>query len=600
MPLMNTVKALALTGCILACAALNAATPDWEWVRVGGGGGSDFVGGVSVRGSDIFTSFMLRGGTFGPASASGNAVVWGKLDAGNNIVTAKAWPAGQYPYTMKIAAGSGSDVFVAGEFGPTASIGGISLSAADGVASFVAKTDGNGNVLWARSLDSRNIGYYGKGLAVDLQGNLLLTTAFQRIQIDGFDMGASTGWDVAVIKLNPQGGVLWMRRISGRESDEPQNVCSDSAGNVYVCGSYYKGPATFDSIIIPGDGGGKEGFIAKYSSSGSIQWAKRFGAAGPHNAVTDVKINSKGNLVICGISLTGFGSWEWFDPGAGFIAELDTDGNTIWKRDLPVNPRSLVCLSEGFLIASSFHGTVPIDGKSFTSRGSSDVLVSRHDANGVLSWGRTAGSSATDYPTQIAFGSAGETYVAGIMYETATFGSVVAIAPGAGDFFLAKLTPDTAQLPVFIAQPRSITVSGGMNIELNAAAVSDLPLTYQWWFNGAPLAGQTSPSLLLTNVRSENAGSYFVVAKNSAGETQSEIANVSYTDSGSLQLSVHPSLTIFGTPGRTYQIDYAVETRVPAVWTTIANITLPTTPYVWQDTNAAITDKRFYRVLLQP
>jgi hypothetical protein len=65
-------------------------------------------------------------------------------------------------------------------------------------------------------------------------------------------------------------------------------------------------------------------------------------------------------------------------------------------------------------------------------------------------------------------------------------------------------------------------------------------------------------------------------------------------------LSLHPSLTIFGTPGRTYRIDYAVETRSPTVWTTVTNISLLTTPYVWQDTNAAITDKRFYRVLLQP
>src|SRR5205085_7850034 len=136
--------------------------------------------------------------------------------------------------------------------------------------------------------------------------------------------------------------------------------CSDSAGNVYVCGSYFTGPATFDNFIIPGDGSeGKEGFIAKYSSSGSVQWAKRFGRAGAHDAVTDVKINSKGNPVVCGISL-GSG-WEWFEPGTGFIAELDSDGNTIWKKSLPLNPRSLVCVSDGLLIASSFYGTVTID-----------------------------------------------------------------------------------------------------------------------------------------------------------------------------------------------------------------------------------------------
>jgi len=191
-------------------------------------------------------------------------------------------------------------------------------------------------------------------------------------------------------------------------------------------------------------------------------------------------------------------------------------------------------------------------------------------------------------------------FVIGIATGNATFGSLLIDGIGNSDIFIAKLSPEASLLPRITSQPQSVVAVGGMNIELIATAVGDLPLTYQWWFNGAPITGQTSPSLLLTNVRSENAGSYFVVAKNNAGETQSEIANVSYTDAGSLQLSVHPSLTIFGTPGRTYRIDYAVETRSPAVWTTITNIALPTTPYVWQDTNAAITDKRFYRVLLQP
>src|SRR5262249_9704629 len=50
---------------------------------------------------------------------------------------------------------------------------------------------------------------------------------------------------------------------------------------------------------------------------------------------------------------------------------------------------------------------------------------------------------------------------------------------------------------------------------------SPLPLTYQWQFNGAAVAGATDPTLTLNNVSFSDAGNYSVAVANSAGSVTS-------------------------------------------------------------------------------
>jgi hypothetical protein len=168
------------------------------------------------------------------------------------------------------------------------------------------------------------------------------------------------------------------------------------------------------------------------------------------------------------------------------------------------------------------------------------------------------------------------------------------------DGFLAKFRPE-AMPPVFALHPENLTVSGGMAFTLRAEAVSSLqPIRYQWWFDGAPLAGETNTTLAVAGAVPRHSGRYHVVAENAAGMAQSGAAIVTYTDASALILSLHPSLQIFGTPGRTYTIEYATEVNEPARWIPITNITLERSPQLWVDPQAVGGARRYYRVLLQP
>lgn len=80
--------------------------------------------------------------------------------------------------------------------------------------------------------------------------------------------------------------------------------------------------------------------------------------------------------------------------------------------------------------------------------------------------------------------------------------------------------------PTVMTHPRSQSVYAGMNIPLSALLVGDLPLSYQWQFNGANLAGATNFSYLLANVAAGVAGNYSVVVTNAAGSVTSRVAAV--------------------------------------------------------------------------
>ncbi len=56
--------------------------------------------------------------------------------------------------------------------------------------------------------------------------------------------------------------------------------------------------------------------------------------------------------------------------------------------------------------------------------------------------------------------------------------------------------------------PQSQTVVAGRNAYFQVALGTSHPATYQWLFNGAPLAGATGPTLVLSNVSLTQAGNY--------------------------------------------------------------------------------------------
>ncbi|PYJ97692.1 MAG: hypothetical protein DME23_14170 [Verrucomicrobia bacterium] len=99
---------------------------------------------------------------------------------------------------------------------------------------------------------------------------------------------------------------------------------------------------------------------------------------------------------------------------------------------------------------------------------------------------------------------------------------IVANLFGSATSVVANLTISLP--PTLISQPQSQTVAAGANATFTVAATGDPPLTYQWLFEGAPIAGATDASLTLTNVQAFDAGNYALLVSNPGGSVISSNA----------------------------------------------------------------------------
>ena len=97
----------------------------------------------------------------------------------------------------------------------------------------------------------------------------------------------------------------------------------------------------------------------------------------------------------------------------------------------------------------------------------------------------------------------------------------------------------TVNVPAGITtQPVSQTVMQGSNVVFSVAASGTAPFAYQWTFNGTNLAGATSSALSLSNVQTNNAGTYAVVVTNMAGSVTS--SNVTLTVNVPVGITTQP------------------------------------------------------------
>ena len=81
--------------------------------------------------------------------------------------------------------------------------------------------------------------------------------------------------------------------------------------------------------------------------------------------------------------------------------------------------------------------------------------------------------------------------------------------------------PPATNFPALTAQPQSQAVGKNGVAIFSVSATGNPAPAFQWQFNGTNLPGQTSPTLSLFNVTTNQAGNYSIMVTNSAGATNS-------------------------------------------------------------------------------
>jgi len=342
-------------------------------------------------------------------------------------------------------------------------ISGATLPFSGTIDTYVVKYSSAGIVSWAAYIVGGSC--YNNGIATDTSGNVYVTgyysAALTAYNAPDQSSGATlpfSGTNAAyIIKYTSSGTVSWATYITGGIC-YGQAITTDSTGNVYVTGqssaalTVYNSNGTVASSFPSGGG-----FVAKYTSLGTLSWAAYITASGSISP-NGITVDYNGNIYIVGSysSPTGPGVLYNGDGSTSaitlqtasvlsttFIIKYSSLGTVISTSTISANPNygnGITTDSIGNIFVVGKYGAALTAGSvtlPWTS-GTPSYLI-KYTSNMVASWGVNI-TGTTTAATGVALDVNSNILVSGNYSATANSGTVGGSASGSpaapGSFFI--------------------------------------------------------------------------------------------------------------------------------------------------------------------
>jgi len=371
-------------------ARVNASAPDGGVIMMG-----DFSGTVSVGGQSL--------------TSAGNTDVFAvRFDSSGNVLWVQQY-GGVYEEQVEscVAHPSGGWV-ISGVFEETGVFGSSSVLAAgdDGKRdAYIARLDESGTVLWVRRAGGAAVDY-GECCAVDSDGNCILFGEFtENCTFDGGSTtftAVGTRFDLFVVKYSATGGFMWAVQGGGSDYDTSDSIGVASDGSIYI-GGRFTDTTSFGGTSLTVEGSdSRDAYVAKISSGGAFQWARRFGepsGEGSNEGVEFLTPSSAG-----GMFFGGYYDGPWTIPDAtlpdiegAFAGRIAADGTVAWVDNVYADhwadsvdfDYGLELADGGLVVAGRYRGQIEF-GQTTIDYDSGEtvelMLVAKFDALGVPLW----------------------------------------------------------------------------------------------------------------------------------------------------------------------------------------------------------------------
>ena len=178
----------------------------------------------------------------------------------------------------------------------------------------VIKTDINGDTIWTRTFG----GFYNEeafNVINTTDGNYVVvgyTTSYSNYSNDSANF--------FVLKIAPNGNLIWSRSFGGPSMDIAKNVIETSNHNYLVIESTNSLGA-----------GCKDVYLLNLSSSGNYLWSRSLGSSGCEYATNAIELGDKGFIISGKTSSFSFGGY------VPFVLRTDSIGSFLWVKtyDIP-------------------------------------------------------------------------------------------------------------------------------------------------------------------------------------------------------------------------------------------------------------------------
>lgn len=291
----------------------------------------DKSGAVYVAGASD-GELTLGGSTFGQTSATGAFLL--ALDRYGNVTNAKAYGGGAYGTTVAVAVASDGSIGLCGSYVGQIDLGGGPLTAAQGTyAGFVAKLDATATYTYAVPLGTSATAT-AQGVSFDSSGNLAVVGTFTGTgQFGDATLTSAGDSDVFVSTFDPTGNSLASKSFGGPGTDDGLAVVFDSKGDLLIAGDF-SDSVDFGTGPVMSQGS-VDAFVFEMTASGTTSWAKAFGGPSVDRA-SALAVDSSGDVLASGefeetmtLGTTPFTSAGDKDI---FVAQFSSTGSVTWAK----------------------------------------------------------------------------------------------------------------------------------------------------------------------------------------------------------------------------------------------------------------------------
>jgi len=245
--------------------------------------------------------------------------------------------------------------------------------------------------------------------------------------------------DAVLVKLNPQGEVVFSTYLGGSGNDYGRDIALDSAGNIYVTGTTSSNDFPvrnpFQALRVPGGSSDSDVFVTKINPSGSAILYSTYLGGDDDDLVASIAVDAAGSIYLAGstkssafagraivrgssplgLNWNGYAvkfnpagasldySFVWSDvredhlvqhaaldsignlyiAESGLVRKLNASGRAlVYVKDIPATVSSVVVDSQGNAYAV---GRTAMDAQNSSNRGNSRAYVAkiRQDGSGL-------------------------------------------------------------------------------------------------------------------------------------------------------------------------------------------------------------------------
>ena len=367
---------------------------------------------------------------------------------------------------------------IAGDAAGRVHVAGLSSAGAGsrggGLHATVARLLPDGGYAWSRICEGGGA-MSEPGISVGPLGDVLLSLTFQGSLDCGegriVAAGGDDDFDGVLLKLDPSGGLTWVKVLSDVGVQLITSAALDPWGGVVLTGSF-EGTVDLDGPPLTSESE-RDVLLARLDPDGALVWQRSFGAAGSSSGV-DVDVAPSGSIVLlaraaAGLDL-GTGELSARRPSS-FVAGFDLDGNALWSRKLDGTGEVLAAgvaalPGDRVLVAGGFTGSADFGAGLLASAGGSDVFVVKLGASGEALWSARFGDGSDQTVSAVAAGPGGRVALTGRFAGTLDFGDGGVVSEGS-DLFVAKLS--ASGHPIWSLRTADPGLSAGLGITIDAA-----------------------------------------------------------------------------------------------------------------------------------